>query len=178
MNQQCPRQRGLSLTEMLVVLTILGLLFTLAVPQLNAMAQRQRLHGTGETLRNDLHLARMHALGTGRSVQVTFEGTDQGSCYIVYQGEANACQCSDAGAAQCRAEATLINHLWLPAERGIRLAANVRHLIIDGRRGTVTPTATVRLAGSHGNQMAHVVAITGRVRTCGDAGYASPACPS
>lgn len=170
------QQTGISVTELLVTLAVLGLLLAAAVPSFSAMVQRQRLQGAGESFRSDLNLARMQALGTGRSVRVAFHSEAAGSCYVVYQGPAEACSCAQGGVPQCNANAQLISHQWAPAERGVRIQANVNQLTIDGKRGTVSPTATVRLSTARGAEMAHVVAITGRVRTCGDAGYLSPAC--
>jgi len=164
-----PLQTGVSLVEALTVLAVLGILWALAGPGLAGLAQRQRLQGVGESFRSDFQQARMQAMGTGRSVRISFSNSEAGSCYIVYQGDIGSCACGDDGAAQCaQPEQLLIQH-WVPKSRGVRIEANVVNMTIDGHIGTVTPTATVRLRSDQGSQLAQVVALTGRVRTCGDA---------
>lgn len=161
------RQTGLSLVESLVVLVISGLLLAIAMPRLDGAVQRHRLDGAGESFRSDFQLARMQALGSGRTVRISFASDVGGSCYVVHHGEAGSCSCSSDGRAQCLSPQQLLSHQSLPQSRGLRIAANVRNMAIDGQLGTVTPTATVRLTNSHGDAMSHIVAITGRVRSCG-----------
>ncbi len=166
------RQKGLGLIELCVVIAVLLVLLAIAMPSLASALQRQRLQGVGEALRSDYQQARMLALGTGRSVRIGFVQADGGSCYLVYQGPLGACTCSSSGQAQCRADAQLLNHQWLSTQRGLSMAANVQTLTIDGKRGTVTPAVTVRLRSRDGAELSHIVAQTGRLRSCGSFGRA------
>lgn len=170
--------RGLGLIELQVVAGILAVLAAVAAPSLDRLSTRQRMQSVAESFRSDLQLARMQAVGTGRTVRIGFGSSAAGSCYVVYQGAEDACICSADAAPRCEAGATLITATRVGAERGTQFASNATQLIIDGQRGTVTPTATVRFTERHGSRMAHIVAITGRVRTCGDAGRRSPPCPA
>lgn len=172
------QQSGVSFVETLVVLVLLGLLSMVAIPAMAEMVQRHRLQGAAESFRSDFHQARMHAMGTGRSVRVSFQHNEAGTCYVVHQGEAGSCTCNEQGVAQCLNPQHLVAHQWLPASRGLRLEANVKTMVIDAQRGTVSPTGTVNLKSAQGAHMAHVVAITGRVRTCGQAALHLTGCQS
>ncbi len=172
------QQAGVSFIETLVVLAILGVLLLVAVPAMAEMVQRHRLQGAAESFRSDFQQARMYALGTGRSVRISFQQSAAGTCYVAYQGAAGSCSCNEQGLAQCVAPQQLVAHQWLAHSRGLRIEANVKGMLIDAQRGTVTPTATVQLSSDQGLEMAHVVAMTGRVRTCGNASGDLPSCQS
>jgi Tfp pilus assembly protein FimT len=176
MARNLPRTRGLGLIELQVVAGILTVLAAVAAPSLDRVTTRQRMQGVGESFRADLQMARMQAVGTGRTVRVAFGSTATGSCYVVYQGAAGACKCSADAAPQCLPAASLLTGVNVRSDRGVQFGANSAELIIDGQRGTVTPTATVRFTERHGSNMAHIIAITGRVRTCGDAGRRALPC--
>ncbi len=158
---------GISLIEVLVVLAVLGVLLAMAMPSMSGLVQRQRLSGAAEAFRSDFQLARMQALGSGRTVRVAFFEHPAGSCYLVHLGAIGSCQCLPGGAPQCAQPQQLLAHHWLPQSRGLRLSANVKQMSIDGQRGTVTPTATIELRNARGDRLVHVVAITGRLRSCG-----------
>jgi type IV fimbrial biogenesis protein FimT len=53
-----------------------------------------------------------------------------------------------------------------PAAAGVALAALARPLVFDGRKATVTPTATLRVSADDGRTIHQVVNIMGRVRSC------------
>lgn len=170
------RQQGLSLIESLVCLAVVGILAALACPALSELVQRQRLQGVAETFRNDFQQARMLALGSGRSVRVSFERGDAGSCYVVYQGDKGDCNCGDGGAPVCKSATQLISHQWLASRAGLSLDASAKQLTIEAGLGMVTPTTTVKLQSSSGAGIAHVVAVTGRLRSCEKASAAGSIC--
>jgi type IV fimbrial biogenesis protein FimT len=51
------------------------------------------------------------------------------------------------------------------ADSGVAVAANVRSLVFEPTRGTVTPTATLRVEGARA-AVHQVVNIMGRIRSC------------
>jgi type IV fimbrial biogenesis protein FimT len=56
----------------------------------------------------------------------------------------------------------------------VRLASNSRSLAFEPTQGTVTPTATVRVAAAGGEAVHQIINVMGRVRSCspnGVAGY-------
>ena len=64
----------------------------------------------------------------------------------------------------------LLRSEGLPANSGVLLTGLQRPVVFDGRKGTVTPTATLRLTARDGRAIHQVVNIMGRVRSCSPAG--------
>ena len=64
--------QGFSLVELMIVITIFGLLVGLGIPQYQRYAQTQALKGTAENLVQTIHLQRARAMSTGQNVVVNF----------------------------------------------------------------------------------------------------------
>lgn len=64
--------RGHTLPELLTVLSIVGILVSIAVPRLNGYLSRARVRGAAGLLRGDLTHARMLAVRSGHGAVVTF----------------------------------------------------------------------------------------------------------
>jgi type IV fimbrial biogenesis protein FimT len=52
----------------------------------------------------------------------------------------------------------------------VAVHANVASVLFDPLHGTSTPTGTLRLVGSGGREVQHVVNVMGRVRSCSPLG--------
>lgn len=164
-------QRGLSMVELLCTLAITTVLLGGAVPLVSELQLGQRLQATAALLETDIHLARSAAISGGRSVRLVAQALPGGgSCYLLHDGAANACDCSDDGRARCNAGVQLLRIETQPAGSGVVLAALARPLVFDAHKGTVTPTATLRLTARDGRTLHQVVNIMGRVRSCSPAG--------
>ena len=164
-------QRGLSLVEMLCSLAIMALLVGGALPMFNELRWSQALQSAASLLETDLHHARSLAVISGRPVRLSIQApTAGGSCYIVHTGAAHACRCDGHGQAHCEAGAEMLRLAEQPATTGIRLAPTERSILFDGGKGTVTPTATLKLIDPDGRTIHQVVNIMGRVRTCAAVG--------
>ena len=164
-------QRGLSLVEMLCSLAIMALLVGGALPMFNELRWSQALQSAASLLETDLHHARSLAVISGRPVRLSIQApTAGGSCYIVHTGAAHACRCDGHGQAQCEAGAEMLRLVEQPVTAGIRLAPTERSILFDGGKGTVTPTATLKLIDPDGRTIHQVVNIMGRVRTCAAVG--------
>jgi type IV fimbrial biogenesis protein FimT len=165
------RWSGLSLVEVLCALAISAVLLGGAVPLLNDLRQGQRLQAAAALLETDIHFARSTAISTGSPVRLVTQALQPGgSCYLLHTGAANACECTGQGEARCDAGARLLRLEVLPAAGGVTLAALAHPLLFDGRKATVTPTATLRLTARDGRVVHQVVNIMGRVRSCSPAG--------
>lgn len=68
-------QSGFSLLELIIVLTITGILLGMAVPNLSIWLLNNQIHATASAFRDGLQLARMEAIQ--RNAHVTFQITDQ-----------------------------------------------------------------------------------------------------
>jgi len=167
---QHPR-RGLSMVELLCALAIGLTLLGGAVPMLSELRLGQRLQASAALLETDIHLARSAAILSGQPVRLVVQApASGGSCYMLHNGRADACACTDNGQTRCDAGVRLLRSEGLPANSGVVLAALLHPVVFDGRKGTVTPTATLRLTARDGRAIHQVVNIMGRVRSCSPAG--------
>lgn len=161
------RPRGLSLVELLCMLTITLLLLGGTLPMLNDLRQGQRLQAVAALLETDIHLARSTAISSGQPVRLVVQAmASGGSCYMLLAGPADTCSCTEQGEARCDGGTQPLRVESLPAAQGVALAALPRPLLFDGRKATVTPTATLRLSARDGRSIHQVVNIMGRVRSC------------
>lgn len=121
--------RGLTLIELGLVLAVLGVLVTLAVPGFRDFILTQRLKSVQAELLTDLQYARSEAASRGQAV--TFRvypgsATTPLSCYIIFVDTAarpsTACDCTRPEGSRCTgATATEIRTVLVPASLGLRL---------------------------------------------------------
>lgn len=69
-------QRGFSLIELMIVLTVLGLLLGFSIPSFHRLSSSYQLQATAENIAGQLRLAREKAIATGVQQPVHFGGTD------------------------------------------------------------------------------------------------------
>ena len=84
------QQQGFSLIEVLVVITVIGILASLATPSFNETIARRRIQGATEKLYADLQFTRSEAIKTNTKLFLNFDVTN--ACY----GRAivNNCNCN------------------------------------------------------------------------------------
>lgn len=88
-------QRGFTLIEMIVAVTVAVVLLSVAVPSFSSMIARGQLKSAAERLRADLVLARAEASRRNAPISLTFRLADDGSwCYGLNLD--NACDCTAA----------------------------------------------------------------------------------
>ena len=168
------RQRGITLMECLVCMSILSILVGGAVPSFADMMERQQLRGQSAALLGDLQHMRSEAIMRNLDVRMSFHAAAGGSCYVVHTGPRAACSCDGAGQAQCdAAQASLINTRHWQASGPRRVEANVASILFDPRTGLAAPGGTVRLLDDTGREIRHVVSLRGRVRACVAQGHLS-----
>lgn len=64
--------KGFSLVELMITLTIFGLMLGFGIPQFRRYGQTQALRGSAENLVQTIHLQRSRAMSTGQSVVLNF----------------------------------------------------------------------------------------------------------
>jgi type IV fimbrial biogenesis protein FimT len=170
------RQLGASLVEAAVVLGIGTVLAGTTLPGWNESRERRQFEAASAQLATDLQHARSLAVAQAMPVRLSF--TEGQTCYVVHTGPAAACSCDSAGHPSCSPGAEALRVATLPGEGRLALKANVRSMLFDSERGTVTPTATIQLQRADGATLRHVVNIMGRMRRCSPDGRVAghPAC--
>lgn len=171
------KQRGLSLVESLMAMTIVAVATGSTLPGFQQALEQRRLDGAAAQLHTDLQLARSEAVARNHTLRLSFASGIYGSCYVAHTGAAGTCTCDSNGVPVCTdgAEALRSAH-FAPGQP--QLSSNVSSMVLDGTKGTVSPTGTMRLSDSQGRELRLIVNIMGRLRKCSTdgaiAGY--PAC--
>jgi type IV fimbrial biogenesis protein FimT len=162
-------QRGLSLVECTMAMSVAAMLGGLAAPSFDKALQRRHLEGAAAQLATDIHYTRSLAVTRNAPLRISFDTSTAGGCYVIHSGAANACGCDADGAAVCQGDAQAERSVRFAAGSALSLSANVRSVLFDPVRGTSTPTATLRLASRDAGAIHQVMNITGRVRSCSPA---------
>ncbi|WP_395699198.1 GspH/FimT family pseudopilin [Aquabacterium sp.] len=159
-------QRGVTLIETLCAASVLATAVGLAAPAMESWKLRQALHAEAAALETDIHLARSSAVAMNQIVRLDTQALGGSSCYIVHTGSAHACECSGQGLAHCTGDAQILRVSEQRRDGSVRLTTTKVSLAFDPQRGTVTPTATLKLADAQGRALHQIVNIMGRVRSC------------
>lgn len=167
-------QRGVSMIETLCVLSVVSVVVGSAVPSLGSLRQSADLAGTAAQVETDVQFARSQAAALNRTVQLTLRDAGGATCYMIHTGPAADCTCGADGpqAATCGAGSELLRAVSLSARGAVQVRSATRSLTFDPVRGTVTPTATLRVEGRDGRTIHQVVNLLGRVRSCSPQGRA------
>ena len=160
------RQRGVTLIEASVVLAVTAILAGAAAPNMQDLIDTRRLDGAATQLATDIQFVRSEAVARNQPLRLSFHASPAGSCYVIHSGAADQCSCDAAGPAQCSGEARQIKTVTVAATDHVSLQPNVSSVLFDPLHGTSSPTGTLRLIGTRGRAVHHVVNIMGRVRSC------------
>ena len=157
--------RGVTLIESLITLAIAAVVLGTAAPSFETARARRQLDAVAAQIETDIQHARSLAVAHGATVRLGFVRDGRGSCHVVHTGSAGDCRCDTVtGAPVAVAGAAPLQS----ARTALDVDANVASLGFDGVRGTVTPTATIRVRSGAG-AIHQVVNIMGRVRSCSPA---------
>lgn len=157
-------QRGFTLTEGLICVTVLLLAVSAALPSFGTALEQRRVEGAAAQLETDLQLTRSLAVAQNRTVRFEIGRDDHGTCYVVHNGAAGDCTCSPQGAV-CRPGLEAHRHQHYAEDTGVSIQANVGSMVFDPLKGTVSPAATLRVEGARVS-IRQIVNIMGRIRSC------------
>ena len=160
------RQRGVTLIEACIVVAISSVVLGTAVPGMQGLIDARRLGGAAAQLATDVQFVRTEAVVRNRAVRLSFHASADATCYVVHTGAAAQCSCDASGPAVCSDGAEQIKTVRLPAAERVSLQANVGSVLFDPLHGTSTPAGTLRLVGTQGREVHHIINIMGRVRSC------------
>ena len=164
------RQRGITAIEACIVLAVTAIVATTAAPGMQDLIDNRRLDGAATQLATDIQFIRTEAVARNQPLRLSFHATPGGSCYVIHSGAADQCNCAVAGPAQCSGDAREIKTVTVPSAERVTLQANVGSMLFDPLHGTSSPTGTLRLLGSRGRAVHHVINIMGRARSCSPQG--------
>ena len=168
---QAQRQRGITLVEAAITLTILAVLVCSAAPSFSGLIERQRLGGLAAQLASDVQFVRSTSVWRNEPLRLSFYSAAWGSCYVVHSGARHQCSCeADGPAAVCTADAVQLKTVSVPAATGLSVQANVGSILFDPLHGTSTPAGTLRVMSVAAGSVHHIVNVLGRVRTCTPSG--------
>jgi type IV fimbrial biogenesis protein FimT len=85
MRRPC-RARGFTLVELLVTITVLGLVLMLGLPNMSAWLQNTQIRNSAEAMVSGLQLARAEALRRNRSVRFNLVNAMDASCSLAAGG--------------------------------------------------------------------------------------------
>jgi type IV fimbrial biogenesis protein FimT len=158
---------GSSLIELITVTAMLSALMSIAIASYADLRSTQGLRAAAALLETDIQFARSLSLTTGQAVRMDVVATATGgSCYLIHLGPAGSCQCNGAQPPRCAAGAALLRAEEQVATAGVAIAPLARPIVFDAGKGTISPTATIRLHDQAGRSIHQVVNIVGRVRSC------------
>lgn len=153
------RTRGLTMLELAIVLAVMVVLASLAVPTLGARLERQRVRSAAEALAGDLVEARYEATRRGGPLFVeTRLGADW--CWAV--ATAPGCECG--APASCQVQAT-----HSADHRGVRLVGGLA-VRLDAQ-GLPQESQAAALETSKGERLRVELTPLGRPRICVEKGH-------
>ncbi|GAC14409.1 prepilin peptidase dependent protein A [Aliiglaciecola lipolytica E3] len=157
-------QRGLTLLEIMIVLSVIMLLATLGAPSIIQMLQHQQLKGTLQTSYFLLQQARSTAISQHNSVTAQFQ---KGSDWCIALSDTGPCNCQVKSACTVDNIEYRISALDYPQVKiSDTTMGKDQTIVFDGVRGTAIGNAGTGVF-SNGNETAKlIVSNLGRVRIC------------
>ena len=183
------RIAAFTLVELMIVVALVAVILALAAPSFRDMILMQRLRGVNAQLVTDLALARAEAISRATFVQLRFQSSAAGSCYIMYTRSnaltAPQCDCTANAGLRCSdASIAEVRTVELPAAESIEIAPSpggAGFFTLSPRTGgivippsdegvVVVPTFVMDTYIDNARKFRNVVGQSGRVSVCAPAG--------
>lgn len=157
--------KGFSLLELLVVIGIIGVITSMAVPAFGQMLQRNHIKSAALSFQADLQLARTLALKQSQNILVSRTTGNAGAwCYgLAVKGTKTKCDCNQSttdGADDCEIKSTL----GASYSSVDMLTATVNNNSFDFRRGTISANGVTFATDDYAARV--VFSDAGRIRIC------------
>lgn len=144
------KRKGFTLIELMIVVAVMGILMTIAIPGYQIFTAQKRLNGAARMVMSDLMAARMKAVSLNQRVKVSFGSN-------VYR----ICNDADGNGTVADNEGDDIEKDISAEHYDVTLSASANPIFHP--RGTAALGGTVTLTNSRGSKYV-IVALTGRVR--------------
>ncbi|MCM2296658.1 GspH/FimT family pseudopilin [Rhodoferax sp.] len=172
-------ERGFSLIELLVTISVIAILSAIAVPSFQSMIETRRLIAATEGVYAHLQFARSEAVkfGFAANLNVSIK-TGTPWCLGISNATAS-CDCNTAGACVYGPDAVMQRNLIGSEFTNVALSTNQANAQLDGIRGGFGGTAgTITLTSSPSNRTTNIVfSRLGRVKICSASGVGGyPSC--
>ncbi len=161
---------GFSTIEILVTITVLAILASIAVPMLSDLINRQRLKGAAQRVMDDYREARSIALTSNHHVYLSFVPGDAKWCYGM--DDETVCNCQVSNDCTVNGKEFVVSNDNFPnvAMLQARFAGGVAYTSFDPDRGLPKDNGmrngTVWFQAPNGEQLATVLSTTSRIRFC------------
>ncbi len=153
--------RGFTMIEIAIVLAVMAVLATLALPSLGARLERGRLQGAAELLAADLAEARFEAAKRGGPLFVETAEAAEGAAWCWAVATQAGCNCGQSQSCQLRT-ARASDH------PGVKLTAGISARLDPSGEAKATQAAT--LESSRGDRLRVELSALGRPRICAEKG--------
>lgn len=174
-------QSGVTLMETMVVVSILAILTGMALPSFTEMILNHRLQGKASEYVMHLNWAKSMAVSSNQPVNLRISAHESTSCYVVFHGPGDDCNCNASGAVCATAGNNLLVVVLSPSE-GVRVSAATQSgstvTRINPKQGVIAPTLTAIFSADSGKAIHNISNILGRTRSCtpDESNFGLPAC--
>lgn len=155
---------GFTLLELLVTISVLAILLSVAVPSMQSMISRNRLKAATHAIAEDLQWTRSETIKQNRTLQMTLALDDW--CYGVSHAKQGDCDCRLPAENPGGCVLKRVSGADFP---GISLDATFSRTIFEPRRATAINGSLV-LATAQGSSLKILLSRLGRVRLCSPTG--------
>lgn len=151
------KQTGFTLTELMIVIAILGTLAAIAAPSFNSVIERQRLVSASEAILSDLRWARSEAIKQNEEVRVTYTTGGTWSYTINVDPSGDNTQIKSVSSTNFRS-----------TSMSAAAFSGVAYTTFDPVRGTAS-NGTVTITTTN-YSLSNKVSTLGRIHVCGTIG--------